>query len=116
MEVSLLSRNVPSSYSVLANNKGIPYPLSLVLTYDRISSINQTFTTSISTFQEPTSYAQAIQDPKGRHAMDQELCALHDNCTWSFQPLPPHKKPISCKWVYKIKFNLDGTVDRYQRL
>lgn len=28
--------------------------------------------------------------------------------------LPPHKQPIGCKWVYKIKLNLDGTVERYK--
>ena len=28
--------------------------------------------------------------------------------------LPPGKFPIGCKWVYKVKFNPDGSVERYK--
>ena len=46
--------------------------------------------------------------------MHNENQALQANHTWSLVPLPPHKHPIECKWVYKIKLNLDGTVERYK--
>ena len=29
-------------------------------------------------------------------------------------PLPPGKRPIGCKWVYRVKLNPDGTVERYK--
>jgi len=29
-------------------------------------------------------------------------------------PLPSHKRPIGCKWVYKIKLKADGIVERYK--
>ena len=87
---------------------------------NRLSFLHQAFTISISAIKEPTFFAQAVQDPKWGRVMDQELCAPHDNDTWSLQPFPPHKKPIGCKWVYKINFNLDGAIDRgscgFQRL
>lgn len=28
--------------------------------------------------------------------------------------LPHGKKAIGCKWVYKIKYNVDGTIERYK--
>lgn len=34
--------------------------------------------------------------------------------TWSIVYLPPRKRPIDCKWVYKIKFNADGSIERYK--
>jgi Reverse transcriptase (RNA-dependent DNA polymerase) len=28
--------------------------------------------------------------------------------------LPKRKKLVGCKWVYKLKYNSDGTVERYK--
>lgn len=61
---------------------------------------------------EPTSYAQAKQDPKWVEAMDKELAALDTNQTWELTALPPYKTAIACKWVFKSKFNPDGTLER----
>lgn len=35
--------------------------------------------------------------------MEAELIALDNNHTWEIVDLPPDKKPIGCKWVYRIK-------------
>ena len=46
--------------------------------------------------------------------MDAEIKALEANNTWTFTSLPPGKKPIGCKWVYWVKYKLDGSVERYK--
>ena len=46
--------------------------------------------------------------------MELELKALHDNHTWGLVSLPLGKKAIGCKWVYKVKFNAQGEVERYK--
>lgn len=46
--------------------------------------------------------------------MTLELQALDKNNTWDLVPLSSQKKPIDCKWVYKIKLKSDGTVDRFK--
>lgn len=46
--------------------------------------------------------------------MKSELEALQHNRTWSLVPLPSGKTAIRCKWVYKVKFRSDGTVERYK--
>lgn len=43
-----------------------------------------------------------------------ELSALEKNGTWILTTLPADKKPIGSKWVYKIKFKADGSVERYK--
>ena len=47
-----------------------------------------------------------------QQAMQQELQALHDTQTWTVVTLPLGKKPIACKWVYKVKHKADGSVER----
>ena len=46
--------------------------------------------------------------------MDEEMKALDASGTWNFAPLPKEKRAIGCKWVYKIKHNADGSVNRYK--
>lgn len=46
--------------------------------------------------------------------MDKEIQALEKTHTWVLTPLPPSKRPIGCKWVYKVKLNPDGAVERYK--
>nr|GEU33376.1 putative mitochondrial protein [Tanacetum cinerariifolium] len=44
--------------------------------------------------------------------MNKELQALEANKTWELVLLPHGKIPIGCKWVYRIKFHADGTMER----
>jgi len=46
--------------------------------------------------------------------MDAEIKALEPNNTWTLTSLPPGKKPIGCKWVYRVKYKSDGSVERYK--
>ena len=46
--------------------------------------------------------------------MAKETEALEINKTWTVEDLPPNKKPINYKWVYRVKYNSDGTVERYK--
>ncbi|KAJ8753872.1 hypothetical protein K2173_000126 [Erythroxylum novogranatense] len=46
--------------------------------------------------------------------MQQEIQALESNGTWEVVPLPSGKVPIGCKWVYKVKYRSDGTMERYK--
>ncbi|PNX94499.1 retrovirus-related Pol polyprotein from transposon TNT 1-94, partial [Trifolium pratense] len=63
---------------------------------------------------EPTSVKHALSDPNWSQAMQSEYKALMDNNTWSLVPLPPHRKAIGCKWIFRIKENPDGTVNKYK--
>ena len=53
-------------------------------------------------------------DLKGKKAMAAEHESLMKNQTWDLTPLPSGKKPIGCKWVYKVKYKADGTLDKYK--
>jgi len=63
-------------------------------------------------YSEPASYEEAATKPEWQEAMQKEFDALQANNTWILTPLPAGKKPISCKWVYKLKYKVDGTLER----
>jgi len=46
--------------------------------------------------------------------MHDEISALERNHTWMLTDFPQHKNVIGCKWVYKIKHNADGSIERYK--
>lgn len=46
--------------------------------------------------------------------MQAELAILQHNNTWILTPLPPSKKAIGSKWVYKLKLKPNGDVDRFK--
>jgi histone deacetylase 1/2 len=46
--------------------------------------------------------------------MQAEYSALMNNKTWSLVPLPAHRRAIGCKWVFRIKENPDGTINKYK--
>lgn len=63
---------------------------------------------------EPSSYEEVAQCPEWCKAMEEEIKALNENQTWDLVPRPQDVKPISCKWVYKVKTRPDGTIERYK--
>ena len=49
-----------------------------------------------------------------RKAIQCEIFALESNQTWETALLPKDKATIGYKWVFKIKYKADGTVERYK--
>ena len=46
--------------------------------------------------------------------MIKEINALKQNNTWSVVDLPSGKKPINYKWVYKVRYNSDESIEWYK--
>ena len=46
--------------------------------------------------------------------MQHELTALELNKTWELVTLPKNKRTIGCKWVFKVKYKADGTIERHK--
>jgi hypothetical protein len=97
-----------------APTPGTKYPLYHFISYNRYSPSHLCYIANVSRDEEPPSYELAMTDPKWQEAMNSELQALIDNQTWNLVPLPPRKRPINCKWVYRIKRKPDESVERYK--
>jgi hypothetical protein len=46
--------------------------------------------------------------------MDEEFALLLENGTWELEKLPNAFKALPMKWVYKIKRNANGNIERYK--
>jgi hypothetical protein len=66
---------------------------------------------------EPKTFKQAMKSSNAHQwkmAMDEEIKAIEDNMTWELADLPPGRKAIGCKWVFKEKKDGSGTTIRYK--
>jgi len=67
---------------------------------------------TLTQYHEPTSYKEAYKNPGWVQPMNKETEALLANNTWELVDLPPRKRAISSKWVYKVKLHSDETLER----
>jgi hypothetical protein len=96
------------------SSSNIAHSLSSVLSYDHCAPSYRHFCCSISATVEPKTYTQASKFECWRKAMDVEIAALAENQTWTVVDLPHGKVPVGCKWVYKIKYHANGSIERYK--
>ena len=53
-------------------------------------------------------YQQACNDPRWKSAMEDEFQPLQENNTWELVPLPPKRKVVQCKWIFRTKIDTYG--------
>jgi hypothetical protein len=63
---------------------------------------------------EPTCVSQALKNPLWRNAMLEEITTLLNHATWDLVPPAASQNLIGCKFVFRTKQNLDGTISRYK--
>ncbi|CAN1345150.1 Retrovirus-related Pol polyprotein from transposon TNT 1-94 [Linum perenne] len=76
----------------------------------------KTFSTTLVTplEKEPSTFNQAIKHTCWQIAMQDEYNALMRNNTWSLVACPTNVNLVGCKWIFRIKRNSDGTVQRHK--
>ncbi|KAK2999074.1 hypothetical protein RJ639_024033 [Escallonia herrerae] len=104
----------PASSTPTNGSSGPRYPLANFVSCKSFSAAHTQFWDAVSSGSEQHSYKTASHDPKWGAAMRAEIDTLEANGTWTIEDIPPGKKPIGSKWVYKIKFNSDGSIERYK--
>jgi len=106
--------------------------------YAEMSITDQTFTVSIilddvseqalkvapeeilTDFKTPSSYKEAIESPQYRRWIDsmcREIADLMKHETWEIinrNDVPKSHRVTKSKWVYKIKLNKDGSIERFK--
>lgn len=95
-------------------SSGTKYPICNFVSCDRFSQKHLDFVVALSATMEPRSFIEAMKDEKWGVAVESEITSLEAANTWRLEHLPPGKKALGCKWIFTIKYNSDGTIERYK--
>ena len=90
------------------------HPIAHFVSYERLSPTYRTFALVVSSESLPHTYHEALQVPEWKAAMDLEYHALVQRGTWDLVPRPTDAHIVTCKWVFTLKYYLDGTVARHK--
>ena len=90
----------------------VRYPIGQYVKYEKLGSTFKSFLTSLGEITVPTRVEEALQDPSWKAAMDKEMAALEKNDMWEIVCLPKGKRAVGCKWVYTLKFDCSGVLER----
>ncbi|KAG8492349.1 hypothetical protein CXB51_009664 [Gossypium anomalum] len=63
---------------------------------------------------EPSNYEEAARDRSWKKAMEAELEMIRKNKTWDLVDRPDQKKVIGVKWVFRAKFNSNGSLNKHK--
>ena len=59
-------------------------------------------------------FQDAAQYEKWIEGMNEEIRMIEKKNTWQLVDKPQDKKVIGLKWVYRIKYNQDGSIQKYK--
>ena len=65
---------------------------------------------------EPMNFDEVVTDKRLRQAMEEEIQSIEKNYTWELTTLPKDNRAIGVKWVYKMKKNAHGEVERHKEI
>lgn len=62
----------------------------------------------------PTTWQQAMKHAHWRKAMSTEFTSTNENYTWDLVAASERMNVVGCRWVFTIKYNPDGSIDKYK--
>ena len=66
---------------------------------------------------DPTSFEEDMRSAhssKWLEAMEDEMKSMKTNGVWNLETIPKEATTVDCKWVYKIKHDSKGNIERFK--
>nr|XP_016506532.1 PREDICTED: uncharacterized protein LOC107824298 [Nicotiana tabacum] len=101
-------------YVVHSKGSKCAYPISAHVSYSHVSPSYSQVLSAYSICTEPQTFLEADRNPQWVETMKLEIATLEYNHTWSVMDLPPGKKLIGCRWIFKITHKASGEIERFK--
>ncbi|KAL4018221.1 hypothetical protein IC575_021811 [Cucumis melo] len=82
--------------------------------YGNLSPQFKAFTASLDSTIIPKNIYTTLERPEWKNAVMEEMKALEKNRIWKICALPKGHKTVGCKWVFSLKYKVDGTLNRHK--
>jgi hypothetical protein len=66
------------------------------------------------TVTEPYSLQEVVQDPTWVYAMVEEYDSIVKKSVWEIVPRPIDKSVVGSRWIYKVKKDTGGSVEKHK--
>ena len=63
---------------------------------------------------DPSNFEEALEHQVWRDAMVEEYSSIMKNDVWEVVPRPEGKSVVTSRWLYKIKYAVDGSIEKYK--
>ena len=90
------------------------HPIADFVSYERLSPQFRAFTANLSKVDIPRDIHEALNHLNWKTIVHEGIRALEKNGTWELTELPLGKSTIKCKWIFNVKYKVDGNIDRYK--
>nr|GEZ35857.1 zinc finger, CCHC-type [Tanacetum cinerariifolium] len=97
--------------------KSYSFDFQLYLVEGSRDQVGSQYSYCYSIEEDPRTYNEAMQSRAAtfwKEAIDDEIGFIMENNTWVLSDLPPGCKPLGCKWIFKRKMKVDGTIDKFK--
>lgn len=105
---TLIDHSVQTSSSVQDTSF---YPLQDYISDAQFSPSHRVYLAAITKEVEPKHFKEEVRVKVWKYTMTKEVMALEENKTWDLVTLPSNKVAIGSQWVFKIKYNADGSIE-----
>jgi len=107
-------RKSPIRYSLDIEERRSKYPIANYVSTQNLSKPTQVFTKTLIPCHVPKNVEEALADPKWAQAIQVEMEALQKNNIWRLIPLPKGKMIVGYKWVFSVKYKVNGSIDQHK--
>ncbi|GJR76036.1 zinc finger, CCHC-type containing protein [Tanacetum coccineum] len=84
---------------------------------DEIDEVSDQHSYYFNVEDDPKTFKEAMKSQDvafWQEAINDEMDSIIGNNTWVLTDLPPDCRPLGCKWIFKRKMKVDGTVEKFK--